>query len=712
MSELYNNMIHLILKIIDEEDIKYSERFFDDLEHVKYEVGNWIENQIKKEKENQPEIKRYLQLIPYVNEQLLRADLNFEEGMRIFQNIIREGNWLLEGKYGLFMSRRLSNLLQIFYDFYPERYITLCNQEKNAFWLFPILDEVRKENPSKSPFLHIGKLNPSLKGICAGFVWNHFIQNNKDNTVFCLNNVKIALSRNELWIFLGKVIENLLLKVFPSMSFVRNNHDIKMKKEILYQIISWIIEELGKEKWGREEIQSYFLQSLSGTVNRESWLGALLIANKLEEIGQDQTKENALLLREEVIDQYPHLWDKGHSKQYFFSGEQTLVLVDELVNAFYKIFQETSVSNLEKIGKISSPQKLWYLRDVHQYSDYLAERKLTTVHYLLCVKLALKIKRKDRNGSWKQLENNILQLCKQFDASPTNGSEELIFHELIADFGELWQECQGEKQIIARLIQNLPDAESAVFLFKHLSLENKDQFRSLLRNKIVKYFEELRDKRKMSLAKVLYSIQEWKLCIWVLDRLNCKNNHNELSLYYQLYVSSALLLIPTLNEEQRIRLLQKALSVLDRYRTQFPYVYEELYFVMRGYVVGLLFDLGQIDEAVFFHEYYAIKQIRAEKRKESLSKVKAEMFIRAVDMTDKEEDIEELEKYLSEIENSEEMKDMHILMKAWVYGKRRNEKMKRDCLEKLTQFKEQLVKNKEVIPKPLQRLLREAYGAN
>lgn len=709
MSDLYDKVIKLLLEAIDEEELSYPKNFIADLQHVKFEVGNWIENQIKKEKANQPEIKKYGHMIPYIHEQLLKDELNFEKGIEAFHDIARGGYLLIEGKYGIFMSRRLSNLLQIFYDFYPDRYIALCNEEKNLLWLFPVLDGLNKEKSSNPSFLHMRGLDPSLKGICVGFVWD-VVQKEKNDTVFCLNGVKIALSREELWIFLGKVIEDLLRGVFPSPSFGRNNRETNEK--LLSQVISWIVNELGYEKWSCEEIQHYFLQSLTGRVNREGWLGALYLANELVEIGQGQMKENAALLREEVINQYPHFWHTERSKSYYFSGEQTLVLVNELAKAFYELFQEASLLELEKRGKVSSPQKLWHLRNVHQYLDYLSERKLTIVHYLLRVKLTLMILKKNGSGKWECLGNDILQLCKQFDESPTDESEALIFHELIADFGELWQEYQGEKQIIERLIRNLPDVESAVFLLKHLSLENKTQFRSLLRNKILKHFEGLRNKRKMSLAKALHTIQKWELCIWILDQLNCKNNRDELSFYYQLYVSSVLLLMPTLNEKQQIHFLQKALSVLDQYRAQFPYIYEELYYVLRGYVVGMLFDLGQIDESVFLNEYYAIKQIKAEKMKEALSQVKAEMFIRAVDMTGKEVDIEELEGYFNEIENSKEMEGMHLLMKAWFYGKRGNEKMKRDCLEKLGQFKEQLVKAKEVIPKPLQRLLGEAYGAN
>lgn len=71
-----------------------------------------------------------------------------------------------------------------------------------------------------------------------------------------------------------------------------------------------------------------FLNALTGRVNRESWLGALIIANRFSSKENKISQHNADLLRKRVIDEYPNLWNSKNvnHEPVFISGNEILLI--------------------------------------------------------------------------------------------------------------------------------------------------------------------------------------------------------------------------------------------------------------------------------------------------------------------------------------------------------------------------------------------------
>ena len=704
----------ILLILFNEEEPQFRDDLLADLSpDMKEQLCQWIVGEL--EKEDLSLRIQFQDMAGYLQKRLLKEKLNFAEGYEAFFESERMWPGWQELKYSV--SQRLRNILQLMYSHLPDYYSEFSNKQLNPIWFTPLFEDIAR-NMTKCVDKVFHSLVPMVQGMCAAMAWRISLNDHSDELSDAglerLDRINNLLTKEQRWIYIAKILEELLRDTFPS---VTGRRDLAKQGSLFQSLLAWTAHALGGVQWSLDEIRIAFLPNLTGRVNRESWLGALYLADRITELGEGFAKENARLLREEVLREYPHYWTKEEKKGYYFSGAQSIALLEELANTMYALKGNSAMADLNKVKEVYQASGLWRLRNTHRYAEYLDERRLSLAHALLSVLLAQLIWDKEGRlpSKWSEFEQHFLILCKQLINDYLPDSEKLILAELLSRFGDLCWKYSGTIDILVKLMPTLVSPLYSVYLVRSLDQSTRGNDLSiLLESQIAKYLGDLRSSERLELARSLYVIKEFRLCLKVCKHIQYGTgaSQRDLELYCKLYASAALFTLSSQNQAADVDYLQQSKLSLDQYKEKNPYLHNEEILVLRGYVVGALFDREVMDVVTLRNEYQSLVTVAEGKGGKLLGFIKAILLVRILDNNpfDKQGYLNELRILIDYIDGQVGIEGGRLLLQAWLAETEGLSHEQRRLMEQAMQYRTQLESELPLLPMHLRNYLLRDVG--
>lgn len=706
-----------LLILFNEEKPQFSEGLLAGLSpDMKEQLCHWIVGELGKEDLSLR--MQFQDMVGYLHKRLLKEKLDFAEGYEVFFESERMWPGLKELQYSV--SQRLRNILQLMYSHLPDYYCEFSNKQLNPIWFTPLFEDI-DGNMTVCVDKVFHCLVPMVQGICAAMAWRISLNDHSDELSDAglerLDRISNLLTMEQRWIYYAKILEELLRDTFPS---VTGRRDLAKQGSLFQSMLGWTAHALGGVQWSSEEIRTAFLHNLTGRVNRESWLGALYLTDRITELGEGFAKENARLLREEVLREYPHYWTKEEKKGYYFSGAQSIALLEELANTMYALKGNSAMADLNKVKEVYQASGLWRLRNTHRYAEYLGERQLSLAHSLLSVLLAQLIWDKEGRlpSEWSEFEQHFFISCKHLIDDHLLESEKLILAELLSRFGDLYWKYSGTIDILVKLMPTLASPLYSVYLIRSLDqVARGNDLLILLERQIAKYLGDLRSSERLELARSLYVIKEFRLCLEVCEHIRYGTGASqwELELYSKLYASAALSTLSSQNQTADVDYLWRSKESLDQYKQKYPYLHNEEILVLRGYVVGALFDREVMDVVTLRNEYQSLVGRVASRGGKLLGFIKAILLVRILtdNPVDKQRYLCELRILIEHIDGQVGIEGGRLLLQTWLAETDGLDDEQRHFMEQAIEYRTQLEAELPLLPMPLRNyLLRDDGDAN
>lgn len=673
------------------------------------ELFQWLVAELEKEN---PSIKILHKKMDHLRRRLLKDKMNFAEGYEAF--CASEQMWpgLLELKHS--MTVRLRNILEFMYSYLPKQYCEFSDSQLNPIWLYPIFNDMAENITERVDEVYDG-LAPVLQSMCAAIAWKKVQEDYNDGLVQKalerLERVSAMLTREHRWIYIAKILEDLLRSTFPSYA---GRRDLEKQQALFQTMIGWTANALGGVQWNSDEIRYTFLPNLTGRVNRESWLSALYLADKIVELNHEFAKENSHLLREEVLREYPNYWTKEGKKGYYFSGAQSIALLEELADNLYVFHGSGALVYLNNVQNVCQAPKLWNLKNVHRYADYLEEIQLSFAHTLLLILVGQIVWEKEGGlpSEWCEIERKLLLLCKQLDDKHLLDAEVLIISQLLSRYGDLSWKYRGAKEALTNLMTIFTSPIYSVYLISSLGKDERDDLLRLLEHQIDKHLGELRSSERMELARILYVIDEFLLCLKVCDYIQYDkiSTQGELELYCKVYVSAALSNLSFQNQQDEVEYLKRSMTVLDAYKQKYTYLQNEEILVLRGYVLGALFDRKGMDIGAFHNEYQSLVRVGRGGKLPAFIELMLLVRILNEKPDEKQTYLSKLENLIENIDGVEEIEGIRFLVQAWLCQVEGLYDEKMQYIEQAMQYRKQIEKALLLLPVPLRDYLPRNVG--
>ena len=642
---------------------------------------------------------------------IYRKSIHLQQALSVnpndFQTSLKACNWpsmdnLLRDSASL-LQVRVRNGIRVLYTFAPDAYIQFMNEQLQPLWLFPVFEQQETIN------INVALLLPALQAVYVATIWEdakHFARERGESTSGYFDKLYAAVGTDYRFMMFGYLLEELVRKSFPSLHKPTDKVMYQLKDEFL----SWLGARFSEKKVTDEETD-IFLSSLIGRVNRETWLGALYLANQLADQADEVSMHNAALIRESVINKYPYLWVKNdlrHSSVYF-TGEMSIELMSELSTAFISIKQDP-ISYLLSISAVASPGDLWKYRNSHDYSRYLDQRRVCFAHLLLITLVIEKYLEKfnELPVEWSKYCQRFLSYCRQWEDSYING-EDPIMKELFARMGVLFQKSGQLLEIVPVMLSYLPIPASFVYILKNIDRETEEypSLQKIVKRFVLFYLPGMRKNTLIEVVKNLYAVSYWSLCAELLRQIKFDQiSERGLKIFLaKLYASSVLKLIHQQNDrEWKVNLLKGATQACEQVQKNFKYVKDTQLEVLYGYLIGEMIDLNIIDTGNIVLAYLNTTENKAlDDFTSSLSYVRAELIIRLIasDFKNFHQYSGMLEVELNLAKDLPNVEGAISLMYVWLAGVTGDYERRKVHLRIAENYKEQIRQMRDVLPSPL-----------
>lgn len=627
---------------------------------------------------------------------------DFANGMDAADDMGRGGADIRSAKYVLMSST--INGLQFFYDFLQDEYFELCKEQNNPFWLFPLWEEFHKTNSLS----FINKLSPFLQGFFLYTIWDEQLleaEKQHHSLEQLLDIIYNRLPMMTFMTFTGKVTEPLIRNSFDA------NHQERMKnsKQWLSRLHRWMTQTVGKTPLEDEAIKTY-LKHLKGRVNRESWLAALYFANELDQLGHSIARDNARLIRIKVTSAYPEIWLSNNSKDSnFLSGIKSLALISEIADALLKLYEDKAITVYWNYEKIIAPQKLWHLRNIHDYSLYINKRTLVFVHSLLLTKMI------EKSACTLQIVNKlhdyVTQVFRQVTDHHIFAGEELVVQNLLETIGLIYQRNGILKDLSPELIDLIAFPGYAVYLLKGLDKRNNINADILpsVENKLESDLPLMSKKERTELSFELYHVGAWLQCCEIIKHSNLIDSN--IDYRYEnlilLYGSAVFQSIPYFSDKQiKKEYLKDSLTILSDYQRKNPYTQKIKITILRGYLIGELYDLDQLNFIVLVHEYSVLVPQSAEMIEDqaTLAYVKVLLLVRLIqDCSDKlqyETFVNQYEGLIKDITPLQGIDGTKALLQAWITHQENGDNLE-EYVKEVQNYMDEVRESVPYLPRPV-----------
>lgn len=251
------------------------------------ELLSYVQNEI---------LETYNQYPKYRSREINHIQQYLKKFSSDFLRSLHESEWsgieevLFDSEY--ILNPRARNGIKLLYQNYQSLYFQFVNKYLHPLSLFPLFNS--KEPKDRMLVQH---LVPALQALYCKMHWERLITDIKTDAAQHLEHLHLKLPKENQLMLSGCILEQLL-----------RNKKNAAKEYWKEACLAWITSTWEQEIITKENID-VFLNALTGRANRESWLGALIIANRLSSKVNKISQHNADLLRRRVIDEYPNLWN-------------------------------------------------------------------------------------------------------------------------------------------------------------------------------------------------------------------------------------------------------------------------------------------------------------------------------------------------------------------------------------------------------------------
>lgn len=653
------------------------------------------------------EIQKFLSQQNFREEHFLQwIDLtknDFASGMDIAFDLNRSGANLIDAPY--ILNNATKNGLIFFYQYLPNYYYELCNQQNNPFWLFPLREEY--ERTSKLEI--IKPLSPLLQGYFLHSLW---IEECHESSSFkdLLSSILELVDLSTIMVFLGEISEPLIRNSFDTS----RPKQMKVNEQLLNRILQWMAQSFRNTRFTKEILEIY-LHHLQGRVNRENWLAALYFANKIEELDHTISNENAQLLRKMIVESYSTIWVSSNSKDnYYISGSQSIALITELAHTLLNLEGIDDPSQWWHDKEIVPVHKLWQFRNTHDYSTYINKRRIIFVHCLLLAKMMeqMSVSQKDVFT----LHRYICNVFRQTTDHHVFSGEELVVEHLLESLGIIYEKNNVTEELATELISHVTFPGYALHLLKGLSKKSFEQLRFIIEEKVNFDLPILRKQERINLALHLYNTRLTSLCCELIKISNLAEQAitERSEKVILIYASAVLQSIPSFSsEDQKIEYLNDAFGMINKFQQKYPYTNNVNLAILRGYLVKERYEAKITDLASVMNDYRFLASSKFDPVKSidaaTLAYVKLLLLVYLIHENTNESIRKQLigdyQLLIQEISPLEEIEGTKLLMQAWIM----DEGNMTEIFTKLKLSEEQIKDILPFMPKPLQQFGKKLF---
>lgn len=624
--------------------------------------------------------------VNYIQSELNKNSADFKQALEACK-WVRRDDFILNGSYLLPTSIR--NAIRLLSFLAPEEYIKLLNDKMQPLWIFPLIDHSMDRKLQLTDFV------PAIQALYVATKWEESKRNAKEDKqdLKWLTDLKERISEEYWLMFFGSAIEETIRHSFNSSSMPKAEYMVKLKNELIKTLVSCF----SQVKLTNKKVR-VFLESLVGRVNKESWLGALYIANQLISMGDEFSCYNGKLLRAEVIEEYPNLW----GDTIYLSGDISIELIHELAGAFFCEVKDP-INELMNMSKVDSPELLWKHRDTHDYDQYLKQRRLCIIHLLLLTLVFEKqIDKQKGPTNFKQYKQLFLKYCNQWDDHLISG-EELILDELIAHFAVLLEHFGNMPESMHHIfsILALPECyPNALSKIDKGSNEYKI-LEEIVLQRVEFFLPSLRDAKIITLIKKTYNLSLFALCIKLSKNLKIDQIQDQRTkfLIIKLYLSA--LLQSSCNEKSQ---LEVALALSEKIQRSTRYAVDDQLNLLIGYLLEKMVDMQLLLPALKIPPFIRkTSNMRGSEFKKSMAYVRAGLVIRLIDAdsTNMESYMNILEKDLEMAKQIPQVRGVVFLMEAWLMSIQGKNTQMNEYIKHATEYMEQNNQKIDALPAPL-----------
>ncbi|PEU54890.1 hypothetical protein CN457_28830 [Bacillus cereus] len=599
------------------------------------------------------------------------------------------------------LPKRVNNAIRLFYFLLPNEYTHLINEHLQPLWLFPLL-----EDPDRHSF-NVKGLLPALQAVYASTLLE-MVKTEKVKVSDIFEELEINLHRKDWIATSAQMLEELIRE-----SFSDKNKSMKKKASGLKEeVLKWLAICFSEKKIANEEIE-IFLLNLTGRVNRESWLGALNLANLLDDQVTESSKYNAKILRVNILEEYPSLWRKNNvevSKNYFH-GEMSIELINELANAFHKL-KSNPISYLLYESGVDRPEKLWEYRNSHGYDQYLNNRILCFANVLV-ITFVIEKYLEEMGKLPIELDQYIklfLSYIRQWKGHYINNGEDLILKELFARLGRLLQKSNQLLHFAPVIFSYFPIPNVTINLLKNIKRGSEDYLylKQLTEESIKIHLAGMRQSNLIELVEISYEMSIWDLSVQLCEEIQfeCIKDDNMQTYLAKIYASSVLNLIYQGNNlENKNNILNTAYENIDRIHQNLNYYTDRQFDVFFGYIIGEMTNNNLITSnnilINFLNETHSSNT--PDEFSEVLSYVRSMLFIHLIGCNQalSSEYITELEFELESAKKLPNIEGIIYLMKAWIAERKAALNEKDFYLKQAKNYIDQIRQARDILPTPL-----------
>jgi hypothetical protein len=605
----------------------------------------------------------YYREISYIKDQLAQYQTEFLAGYKVCEDTLRDRtlDFILERE--LLEDQKTKNMLLFIFKYLPGEYAKVCNQSSNPVLLWPYFHQWKEEKSLRNVEL----LSQGMRGYYVSYTWNLIYDVDDESGLVLLLQ---TLRSEERWEMSGRILENLFRSKYSTMYIhvSKKEKDSYWYDKTLHSLKVWGMQE----EWIQDTLADHFLRALTGRVNRESWLAAIHLIKELEGTEEGLANKNAGNLTELILSHYPHFWKSNGGDGQYFGGKQSLELISELSFLFLRRTGQGAFKELSGSKEIPWPSVLWKKRNVHDYRGYLQNRKLALAHALLLVKLETAHFEGVGHISehWPSTMSYITLVCREFVNKHSEEVESLLINELFTFLGKLSASTTTDFIHLVKLIKYFPIPLPVVYLRNSYNRddESKVLVQSEAKRKIEKHLYAMRERQLLSLALTANELKDWELCLMVFRDTPILNGKNTEEHFYRIYVSAIISSWDLKNGLVDKKDLFQALDVLEKYSHKFRFRLNQHYFILRAYVVSVLYNLEEIQYTRLKNEFLMLEQQESQDTPEVFAYIKSLVYLDVLDGAEKRQvdEIEYFEKLLTGAEKLEEVESTVRLMRIWL----------------------------------------------
>lgn len=490
----------------------------------------------------------------------------------------------------------------------------VCHQSGSTTWPLRIIDRFGYKHWDDKGYSDIvelmGLLHPGQQGVLMAHAWDRLTDGTETKDRSLLNNLWARLPIATTLTISALIISDMIPGAF--LSSFSNNARWQERQVRIHWVLDWLVSWMQIVRPSADDVVGKFVDYLYTPVNKEPLWAGYILAKKLGENPDPvirQISENVQLY---LLNLYPTYWvtDSGG---LHFCGSLTVELIEETALAAAKLPQSELTAIFEH-ADIPSPQRLWRLRDVHDYQTYFNDVRKVLFHELLKISILNRIDETCKQGYIDKVLFALIQYGRQARYDHLSYDDKVLWRTLFKEISLFLVILNEDKQqefvnaftlyiddlwLLIELERNMQEAGLAIKNNRILSMQvSKRQY--LLSNL------ELTE-----VGELLYSIGEYQLAIQLLDMVDLCEFDGWKIAYWKRNKALCHIQCAMLSQDNagQINELRSASSILQKAYQQEHSASKNRYTPLLLHVIGMLFDRDVFESTRLAHVFQSLRTL-------------------------------------------------------------------------------------------------------